>query len=197
MPKCFKFKDTYEDEDDEEVEVEFECKLDSEQCRAHTKAGAQCRKQCVIGLPFCYVHSRSELRLEIRDSTVAGAGKGVFAYNPHANHGRVFYRGDFICEYIGEVLTQNEVDERYGDTQDLTAPYVIQVSAHLYLDAACRRGLAGCINHSTTPNVQFYRYQNRIRCRAVRNINHGTELKANYRANYLMQHNHKTVNCRK
>lgn len=197
MPKCFEFKDSYMDESDEEVEVEFGCQLDSVQCDAETKTGAACRKQAVIGLPFCYIHSKTYLRLEVRDSEIEGAGKGVFAYNPHADHGRVFSRGQFICEYVGEVLTKDEVDERYGDTDDLTAPYVIQVSANRFLDAACRRGIAGVINHSTTPNVQFYSYQGRIRCRATRNINHGTELKANYRARYHFQNNHRTYNCRK
>jgi hypothetical protein len=197
MPKCFKFTDTYINDDDDEVDVGFECKLESSQCGAETKTGAPCKKNSVIGLPFCYVHSKSYLKLEIRDSDIEGAGKGVFAFNPHANHGRVFSRSEFICEYVGEVLTAEEVDERYGATHDLTAPYTIRVSANRFLDAACRRGIAGVINHSVTPNVRFYTYQGRVRCKAIRNINHGTELKANYYAGYQFQDNHRTYNCKK
>jgi SET domain-containing protein len=197
MPKCFKFEDRYRDETHNEVKVEFECVLKSERCNAETKTGTRCRNNVVIGLPYCFIHTRTELNLQIQESEIEGAGKGVFAHNPHADNGRVFKRGEFICEYLGEVLTADEVDERYGHTLDTTAPYVIQVSANRFIDAACKRGVAGVINHSTTPNVEFYTYRNTIRCRAIKNINHGTELKASYHGNYEFQDNHQTFSCRK
>lgn len=186
MPKCFRFRDQ---------DVHFDCHLASEQCTANSKTGAQCRNRVVIGLPFCHVHSKQNLHLRIQDSEIHGAGKGVFAFSPNGA-GRVFTRGQVICDYVGEVITQEELDDRYGDTDRTVAPYAIRVSAGRYIDGACRRGIAGVINHSADPNVTFYRHQNRIRVRAVKNINHGTELKVRYRGGYEFQDNHRTVNCR-
>jgi SET domain-containing protein len=185
MPKCFRF-----DQDD----VHFQCKLASERCTATNNKGGRCKNQVVIGLPYCHVHSKQHLHLRVQESEIPGAGKGVFAFS-RTGAGRVFDRQQFICEYLGEVLDGQEMDDRYG-AGDAVAPYAIQVSANRYIDGACRRGIAGVINHSTQPNVEFYSYRGTIRMRALRNINHGTELKVNYGGQYELQDNHTTYNCR-
>lgn len=186
MPKCFRFHHGTQ---------HFHCKLDSEQCEADSKSGRPCRNRVVIGLPYCHVHTKQLLKLKIQDSDIHGAGKGIFAYSG-TQAGRVFSRNQVICDYEGEVLTLQEVSDRYGDTDETVAPYTIQLSPHRALDAACRRGIAGVINHSDDPNVKFYRYRDRIRVKALKNINHGTELKVNYGPDYEIQDNHSTYNCR-
>lgn len=185
MPKCFRF---------DEGNFHFQCKLDSKRCTATNSKGGRCRNSVVIGLPYCHVHTKQQLHLSIQDSEIHGAGKGVYAYSP-TGAGRVFYKNKVICDYEGEILTSQDIDDRYGG-EDAVAPYAIMLSADRFLDAACRRGIAGVINHSETPNVKFYFYRGSIRVKALKNINHGTELKLHYGPEYELQDNHSTYNCR-
>jgi hypothetical protein len=53
---------------------------------------------------YCVQHARSLLGLEVLDSTIPNAGKGLFATRP-------FRKGEIIEEYKGPIETKEEYDE--------------------------------------------------------------------------------------
>jgi hypothetical protein len=73
-------------------------------------------------------------KIEIKPSTIQGAGFGLFAYD--ANYPRnekviVFRRGDFIAPYAGEEIGIREIKRRYLGNEhqlgDVICPYVVQL----------------------------------------------------------------------
>ena len=157
----------------------FQCDLESRQCDAHSaRTDERCRRRCVIGLTKCWSHTRSELHLRIKDSELGG--KGVFAYNPHAEGKPVFRgtaeRGQNIIPYLGEEVTDAERKVRYGNS---TAPYLMSPVPNRFIDSACIRGIGGMINHApqSKANCTFTQNGN---VRAIKSIKHGTELLVNY-----------------
>jgi hypothetical protein len=211
MPKCFKYKDAYENKDHEEIEPEFRCFLKSKQCTAFTKRqGLRCQNMSVIGLPYCYAHAKTELNIVIKPSTrVNRDGKGVFAYHPKVPRGLVFRENDVIFEFVGQKRTKTQMVSRYGDLDIVTPPYAIRISETLYIDAACERGVASMINHGAgdAANVNMKARRRRgqepvIVVFAKRNIYDGTELLADWA--YLQAFDgyrvapgtHKTYDCR-
>ena len=65
---------------------------------------------------------------EVRKSTIATAGMGLFAT-------KAFKRGARVTFMDGEVLTRPQFEERYGVDADHMAPYVIQATPYTYIDA--------------------------------------------------------------
>ena len=56
-------------------------------------------------------------------STIPHGGKGLFAFDKtKENNEIVFKKGTVICEYGGEFITYDELDDRYGD---YTGPHAI------------------------------------------------------------------------
>ena len=139
MPYYFKFYDRQEDDD-----PKFSCRLQAERCSGRTKAGNQCSQSSVIGTPWCWTHLLAVKHLRIKDSTVAGAGKGLFALDKSRPTGEIMFRpGQDIIEYGGELIGKREADRRYGNK---TAPYGLDVSAANVRDAACERGVGSLAN---------------------------------------------------
>ena len=106
MPYYFKFYDRQEDDD-----PKFSCRLQAERCSGRTKAGNQCSRSSVIGTPWCWTHLLAVKHLRIKDSTVAGAGKGLFALDKSRPTGEILFRpGQDIIEYAGELIAKVERD---------------------------------------------------------------------------------------
>lgn len=175
--------------------VILDAQLHSVQCIFIKDNGLQCKKRCQIGISVCWIHLLSEYKLRIKDSP--GLGKGLFADNNLGieNNDIVFKVNDIICEYEGEVLTEAEVINRYGN---LNGPYVMKTSPHMYKDCALHRCVAGLINHKghSTANSKFISNQgNVIKIRAKKIIRNGQEIKADYGYNNF--HNNTSTNSRK
>lgn len=133
-------------------ETDFTCKLECCRCEAETKTGGRCKRRTKKQLPYCYEHTRSLLHVDIRPSTIPGAGKGLFALQE-------FNSGDLVVPYKGEVITKAQMDERYSDG---LAPFALQINKNTYIDSACQRGTASFIN--TNPkhnNARFSVYSGR------------------------------------
>ena len=64
--------------------------------------------------------------LEIRDSEIEGAGKGLFTTIERN-------AGDFICYYEGENLSEKQLFNRYKNNKKMT--YVLQRNQDSYIDA--------------------------------------------------------------
>ena len=131
---------------------EFSCTLQSHRCSAvSTSTNKRCKKQVVIGQPFCWVHLQQNQNLRIKQSNIPNAGLGLFAVRKNAPATAViFHPHQKITDYSGELINHAELNKRYGD---FTAPYAIQVRhtvPYFYEDAACKRGAGAIANHSNT-----------------------------------------------
>lgn len=178
MPKKFRFfvNDT----------LQFSCNLASERCVGHNKNGAQCKRATLIGSNYCWTHLRSQFHLRIKDSTIPGAGKGLFADDPTQPAGAVVFRkDDTLIGYRGEVISKQELDERYGG--DYTAPYALQVNRNTCIDAACVRGVASTADASpNNTNSRFSVHHNTASLKATKNIRNGEEIFVSYGRAYRL-----------
>lgn len=170
--------------------IYFECPLDCRRCPQLTKYGTRCRLRSCIGNDMCWIHLLSQRHLRIKESG-AGRGKGLFALD-RAARGRnevIFRRGELIVEYEGEILTEAEVDRRYGP--DNTAPYTVDSPIQdRYWDAACSRSAASMTNHAagrrTNAKFVFNDDTEMVEIRATKNIYNDTEIFVNYGRNYIL-----------
>jgi hypothetical protein len=142
MPQYFRFRIGHR--------LVFQGELLSARCQAHTRAGRQCGRQTVIGLGLCWTHLMSVRHLKIQTSTIPGAGKGLFALDRARPHRQVLFHTDaIICEYGGEILDEDEKDERY---EDKTAPYAVKINRNRYEDGATERGVGSLCKCATSRN---------------------------------------------
>lgn len=212
MPKCFRFKTTYVEDDGNEDYPEFRCYLDSKQCKANTSRGnRRCLNSTVVGLPYCYAHTISKMKVVIKPSTHSGRdGKGVFAHNPFADQGRVFKPLDMLFKFKGQRRTTEQMIRRYGNLDFTDYPYALELSLNYWIDGACVRGVGMMINHAPPSRANVALYPERIRRNdgtvyynvhvyALKNINHGTELLMDWtldgRIRRRGQETHRTYDC--
>lgn len=160
----------------------FSCKLETRQCEAETKKGEQCKRRTRKQLPYCYEHTRLLLHVEIRPSTIEGAGLGLFALED-------FERGSKIVPYVGEIITEAEFDRRYGEHN---ATYALQIKKDVVIDSACSRGIGAFINMGVTKkdnNAVFRLSGNKKRfevfVHAKKKIHAGQEIFVDYGSDYL------------
>jgi len=125
--------------------------------------------------------------LRILESTIEGAGKGVFALDKSRPHGVIiFKKNSEICKYDGHIISKSENDDRYGINH--TAPYSYSIRGtgreKKVEDAACHRGVGSLINHSNQPNAHALQRHGRILIFASRDIRNGEEVFTDYGADY-------------
>jgi hypothetical protein len=180
MPKYFHFHSD---------NIDWNEELDSKRCEAIKSDGQQCKKHTVIGLDFCYVHTKSKLKLQIKKSTIKEAGKGLFAVGPPNKI--IFKNKQRICLYNGEFIDADELYERY---QDDTAPYGVRLNNEKgepkYEDAATERGIGSTANHTSNKSKINARLavsrQNRCQLMATKDIKGGKEILVDYGDEYNM-----------
>ena len=191
MPYKFKYSTTLN-------EVPFTCNIDCRQCEYKIKKNdnttVRCKMRVCIGLPYCWRHMRSQLHLRVAKSQIPEAGNGVYAYHPDANIQKVFKKGDSITTYDGEFIDKEEVDRRYTNSEEVTAPYVYSIgtSGNNFVDAACVRGVGGMFNFKPytgkrNPNnviAKKIKNENKVMLYAIRDIRNGEEMFLDYGRNY-------------
>lgn len=128
-----------------EQEGRFLCTLKCGQCRyIRPENNIRCKNRVCIGRPLCWIHNRKTYGVQVKQSTITDAGKGLFATKD-------FEKDDLICPYVGELTTQACLNERYGE--DGTGPYALTFDGGRATDSACYRGVAsmsnGLINQRT------------------------------------------------
>jgi hypothetical protein len=129
--------------------LHFSGDLERKRCIGHNKSGQRCKRYVCIGLPYCFTHSLEHFQLKIRPSTIAHAGKGLFACSNNKNaraNAVIFLPNRVICQYTGQVITRDELENRYGD---YTGPYAVQLQINngTVIDSALSRGIASLANH--------------------------------------------------
>ena len=154
--------------------------LYSTQCEFE-KNGRQCRNRCQIGLFYCWVHLRSEMKLRIKDAGVLG--KGLFADNGTSNNDVVFRSRDIVIEYDGEPLDEAQRHERYGNH---TAPYGVGYDANTFYDCGISRCAGGLVNHRSHSQANcvfsINNQNNRVRIKVQEGnqIKNGQQIFASY-----------------
>lgn len=84
---------------------------DCDQCNGTTKVGNRCsRRTCKIGT-YCFQHLKSVRGLAVKKSSILNSGNGLFA-----TRDIIVRRGStkVIIPYTGEVMTRQQVTNRYG-----------------------------------------------------------------------------------
>ncbi|KAF9620203.1 hypothetical protein IFM89_010938 [Coptis chinensis] len=125
-------------------------------------------------------------------------------------------RGTFVCEYIGEVLNNEEASKRNNSCKDEGCSYMYKIDAHIddmsgptdgsvshMIDATRYGNVSRFINHSCSPNLVCYQVLvESMDCQlahvglyASRNIAVGEELGFSYREKLLHSGRH-PCNCR-
>ena len=162
----------------------FECHLYCQQCVSQAaKSGERCKKRSCYGVPFCFIHLKAKKNLQIKESTIANAGKGLFAVASPVDYNRVIFKpGDIIIKYGGEVFSRREMEKRYGDK---TAIYTVATHGDNVIDAACARGVAAHANHSATnPNAILSLRRTGVYLVARRAIRNNQEIFCDYGDEY-------------
>lgn len=113
---------------------------------------------------------------EVRSSKIHGTG--IFAV-------RQIRQGTRVMEYIGERISTEEGDSRYGDDES-AHPHVLLfgVDEHTVIDGAVNGNDAKYINHSCDPNCEAVIIDGRVFINAIRTIREGEELTYDYQLDY-------------
>lgn len=166
---------------DEDETLRFSCNLKCQRCEAISRNGLRCNNRTCKSLPYCHIHLKYYYGLVIKPSIFPEYGYGLFTL-------RRIDKNTLICEYLGEEVTEDEIDKRYGE--DNTAPYAMYVTnTNEYLDSACKRGIASWVNHTDDPkkaNAYVDRDGDLI---SKRTIYPGEEIFIDYGGQYLFDQN--------
>lgn len=149
-------------------------------------------RECLVGVCGCKpnisdegtctnmkIQSKMRKKIDVKRSKVAGFG--AFA-------GEDINKGDFVIEYTGELITQQEADERGKIYDESKTSYLFDLSNDYAVDGMFIGNESRFINHSTVgPNcfvkIMTVLGDKRIALFASRNIKQGEELFFNYRYN--------------
>jgi SET domain-containing protein len=120
--------------------------------------------------------------LEVKESRMEGAGKGLFALVP-------FAKDEFIVEYTGVRIPTKEAEEHTGR-------YLFEVEGTPWtIDGEPGHSFAKYINHACDPNAEARIEDERIMMYAVRDIKAGDEISIDYGQEYFDDYI-KPVGCR-
>ena len=163
----------------------FDAQVKSHRCTHIKSNGERCKRQVIIGYELCWTHKRTDDEVAVKQSQIPHAGNGLFAVNGTDNNEIVFRKGDRICQYDGEHVAIDVLQQRYGNN---TAPYAIQLNSGQASDGAIERTIGCLLNHSTKAkaNVRFTNpnAQNKVFIDAIKNIRNKQELLVNYGKQY-------------
>jgi hypothetical protein len=127
-------------------------------------------------VPYCEAHARDLYGVEIKESGLPNANKGLFAT-------RAFRRGDRVATYGGERISCEEADRRYG--VDGLCEYGLTVFPNRWvLDAIDLRGYGSMANDARGARPANIRFTQQGEVRATRGIRPGDELFASYGSQY-------------
>jgi hypothetical protein len=104
---------------------------------AETCAAHDCKTLCALTRPFCVRHALQHRGVVVRFTGDTKRGFGVYA-------DRDFKQGTLLVEYLGELVDDLVVADRYGDR---TAAYVLRfLRSSLFVDGAAERSLGAMLN---------------------------------------------------
>jgi hypothetical protein len=122
----------------------------------------------------------SNLELEVKPSTIEGAGYGLFTKIDKK-------KGDYICNYDGEYLSLKQYNNRYKNKNPV---YVLQLYHDLFIDAKNIESFGKYVNNSKNSgvksNCKFYinRKNDAVSIKATKNISANSEIFVPYGRSY-------------
>ena len=124
----------------------------------------------------CTTSASPRLELSVSVRAVAGKGEGAFA-------AEAVPEGRWVCSYVGELISLDDVDVRYPD--DLPR-YLFDVGGGFYLDAQDSAHFSRYFNHDEHGSLRFVvdKTKRTIDFFAARPIAHGDELTFDYGPGY-------------
>lgn len=181
---------------------EFNCHLQCGQCTANSKGGQRCKNRVCFGFPTCWIHTKRDLGLRLKPSTIPGAGRGLFTT-------RLIQKDSWICPYNGEIITKPCGELRYPG--DDVAPYAVSSRGGTEIaDSACQRSIASMANALFKADGTTYAMSrhncalsdnpddnDRVWLASTKNIQAGSELFCWYGNEYTLEHDHETKRVRR
>ncbi|KAM7376370.1 hypothetical protein PAMP_006111 [Pampus punctatissimus] len=153
----------------------------------------ECHPQvCPSGERCCNQDFTKRLYPETKIIKTAGKGWGLISL-------RDIKKGEFVNEYIGELIDEEECRARikYAQENNITDFYMLTIDKDRIIDAGPKGNYSRFMNHSCQPNCETQKWtvngDTRVGLFAVCDIPAGTELTFNYNLDCLG--NEKTV-CR-
>lgn len=123
-----------------------------------------------------YSDKNWEDKFEIKESSIKGAGKGLFTKVP-------IKKGEHIGYYTGRYLTEKQLERE----PFISSKYIMTISKNCYiLGEGKGSGFASFINHSNKPNAEIIvstRWKT-ARISAIKKIKPGEEIFYNYSDEY-------------
>ncbi|EXA30652.1 hypothetical protein FOVG_17986 [Fusarium oxysporum f. sp. pisi HDV247] len=148
------------------------------------------------GCQNCSLQRGLTKALALGQSQLEGVGYGLFAAECIA-------QGDFIIEYVGELITHDEGVRRearrgdvFDDESNISYVFTLLENEGVWVDAALYGNLSRYINHASeksggdkrgcniTPQILYVNGEYRIKFTATRDIQAGEELFFNYGENF-------------
>lgn len=150
----------------------FQCILECSQCDYILENGNRCKRRVCIGAPTCWQHTIILYGVKVKKSNIENAGSGLFTTKP-------FIRNEFICPYIGEMISEDCLESRYP--ADQTAPYATQaITDDEYIDSACLRGIGSLANFANIKNAKIVEYNDEVWLQAIKYIRANEEILVDY-----------------
>ena len=127
----------------------------SVQCQAMNQNNRRCRNKTAQVYPYCWIHLKSLDKLQIKQSRIQGAGKGLFYV------GKTPVPPDrTITQYSSERIT------REGNPN---SDYVLQISRNQFLDSDNKLNYAGRYINDSRNGQNNVRFGNGYNIREVNN----------------------------
>lgn len=102
------------------------------QCTGHLPNGNRCKKRTGKVGPMCWMHTKSKLGLQVKRSTIPGAGLGLFAT-------KKLPKGSEVDEYRGKMLNEEQIDNKAN------TDYVFRINQNKYIDAEKTNSCVGTL----------------------------------------------------
>eukprot|EP00903_Cladosiphon_okamuranus_P016857 g15545.t1 len=136
----------------------------------------ECRKDsCHPGCRNQRIQKRENAKVEVFEA--AGKGMGLKLLEPVS-------KGQFIAEYVGEIITRKELNKRMISSAGTRKLYMMQLGDNTYLDAKRKGGIARFVNHSCDPTCRLEQWtamgQPRCAVFSLRGMEAGEELSFDY-----------------
>ena len=100
----------------------------------------ECHMDATLTYPYCKSHLESTVGVHVAPSTLSKDFEGLFA-------SRDFKKGEHVGDYLGEEISMEECNQRYGTDDQVFAPYCASISRNIVIDSALVRCYTSFINH--------------------------------------------------